>query len=66
MLTVLAWVVFIPSIVYNFILWAIIFHEIIQHPHIFVRNVKEPKNLIATSVPFIICFVSGVYLFGLW
>jgi hypothetical protein len=63
MLTILAWIVFVPAIIWNIILFSIVFGDIMgdQKFHWFNR-----RNMRDVTISLLILFVPGIYLFGVF
>jgi hypothetical protein len=68
MLTVLAYVVFIPALLFNIVLFLVMFNDLIKGNY---KAFIDPTNLrdtfiiiVIMMVPITIMMVPGVYLFG--
>lgn len=63
MLTILAWIVFVPAIIWNITLLIIAFSDIMgdQKIHWFNR-----RNMRDVTISLLILFVPGIYLFGVF
>lgn len=61
MFTILAWMVFIPAIVWNLIFFAVAFVNIIESRELKWANTG---NLRDTFLSLVVLFIPGVYLFG--
>lgn len=62
MLTILAWLVFVPAVVWNFTLFCVTFSDLMSdNPKIEWKRMKNLRDLILSLL---VLFVPGVYLFG--
>lgn len=61
MLTIMAWVVFIPALIWNITLLFIAFGDIIGDSKISWVNTRNLRDLILSLA---VLFIPGVYLFG--
>lgn len=62
MFTILAWIVFLPALVWNVIIMSIAFSDLMSDTR--AVNWKQKKNLMQLAVSLAVLFVPGVYLFG--
>lgn len=62
MLTILAWLVFVPAVVWNFILFCVSFSDLMSDNS--KIEWKRMKNLRDLILSLLVLFVPGVYLFG--
>lgn len=58
MMTILAWITFIPAAIFNILLW-IAFFDMCSRDITITR-----EHIIGAIVTFLLMFVPGVYLFG--
>lgn len=63
MLTVLAWMVFIPAVVWNFVFFTIAFGDIVGDRRFSWVNPRNVRDLILSLA---VLFIPGVYLFGVF
>jgi hypothetical protein len=61
MLTILAWMVFIPAVVWNMTLFLIAFNDIVTDNKFQWLDLRNMRDLILSLA---ILFIPGVYLFG--
>lgn len=61
MLTIVAWVVFIPALIWNLVFFGIVFVDFMNGN---TAQFKYVKNYLQTAVSLVMLFVPGVYLFG--
>lgn len=61
MLTILAWMVFIPAVVWNFAMLVVAFTDIVGSRKI---DWLTARNVFDLSLSLAILFIPGVYLFG--
>lgn len=61
MLTILAWMVFIPAVVWNMILFPVVFSDIISKGDLDWNKARNWRDLILSLA---VLFIPGVYLFG--
>lgn len=62
MLTILAWIVFIPALIWNFTLFCVAFSDLMSNKYKIEWTNK--RNLRDLAFSLIVLFVPGVYLFG--
>ena len=63
MLTIMAWIVFIPGVVWNFFFFAVAFGDILGDRKFSWVDSRNVRDLILSLA---ILFIPGVYLFGLF
>jgi hypothetical protein len=63
MLTIIAWIVFIPAIIWNIILFSIAFGDTMgdQKIHWLTR-----RNMRDITISLLMLFIPGIYLFGVF
>jgi hypothetical protein len=61
MLTILAWMVFIPAIFWNIILFMVVFGDIVATRKIKWMNFRNMVDLVLSLA---VLIIPGVYLFG--
>ena len=59
MLNLLAWFVFVPAMVWNILMWCIVFVQFIERQLVFTK-----RDAIDFLVSTVLMLVPGVYLFG--
>lgn len=64
MLTIIAWLIFIPALFWNTVLFTVAVMDIFDSKS--KMNWKNYKNLITVIVSLAFLFVPGIYLFGVW
>jgi len=62
MLTIIAWIIFVPTLVWNITIFSIAFGDLMSDKR--AVNWKQKKNLMQLAVSLAVLFVPGVYLFG--
>jgi hypothetical protein len=63
MLTVFAWMVFIPAVIWNFVFFAIAFGEILGDRKFYWANKRNARDALLSLA---VLFIPGVYLFGVF
>lgn len=61
MLTIVAWIVFLPAAAWNVVFFGVVFADIINADW---KYFKYTKNYVQAAASLAILFVPGVYLFG--
>lgn len=61
MLTIVAWIVFVPAVAWNVVFFGVVFADIINADW---KYFKYTKNYVQAAASLAILFVPGVYLFG--
>lgn len=61
MLTVLSWIIFVPSTVLNIIVWCLIAHEFLT-----AKNFSLKGERLYVFFIFLSWFIPGAYLFGVF
>jgi hypothetical protein len=61
MLTIVAWIVFVPALIWNAVFFGIAFTDFMNGNTL---QFKYVKNYLQAVVSLVILFVPGVYLFG--
>jgi len=61
MLTILAWMVFIPAVIWNMTILIIMFTDIVYDGKLDWANWRNVRDLVLSLA---ILFIPGVYLFG--
>ncbi len=63
MLTVVAWMVFVPAVVWNMLFFAIAFKDTVYNG---IGVWANKANIQQSVISLVILFVPGVYLFGVY
>ena len=61
MLTIVAWVMFVPALIWNVVLFGVVFTDVINGN---TAQFKYMRNYQQAALSLVILFVPGVYLFG--
>lgn len=62
MLTFIAWMIFVPAVIWNVLLWSILFFDIIYKQ---AYTWMTKRNLIDFLTSLAILLIPGIFLFGL-
>lgn len=63
MLTILAWMIFIPALFWNFIFFIVAFVDIVGDRKFSWANKKNARDAL---ISFTVLFIPGIYLFGIF
>lgn len=62
MITIIAWIVFIPAVIINVAWFSLAVYQVVEKRSI--KALKQPSNVRDMILLLAIMFVPGVYLFG--
>lgn len=62
MITIVSWMIFVPALIWNIILFIVVFGDIMNtNPKFSWKNKRNWRDL---TLSILILFIPGVYLFG--
>ena len=62
MITIIAWIVFIPAVIINVAWFSIAVYQVVEKRSL--EALKQPSNIRDMIAILVVMFVPGVYLFG--